>query len=503
MNCLFVQLHYCCRAILVTRSNSTPQFPYEIFWPYDHVPENQFMENFEGNYILIGHSEDFKHFQSLVFVAPWRAITCQPLQPAPQVCSVEELFKRFKKMDNVLESIVGTINLQIPTMPPKVTSPITLNLQNLKIPPKGTLPTTLNVQIPPKPTVSLSTRFLNIEKKLEKECVMHSVQYYQPVEGESIRHNKKRRKLMRSEINSKRAREAMSDDDIDFRVELAVSIPDLLLDNCVLYVLQSIVNHIVNDEVPFDRKELHPNPKVHEMVAVFTDGELKHQVATCQCCNEIRPQFHSTMPSDKFKSERRKPQAVPYWNIFKDGLCERFHKESYRRKKSNNVMTFSGLNSCGIDTGAGISHNNMHFAEVTPFLANLTFIETLMIRKITVVMYVHNLKYGMLASKGHAVAIPQDIKLYTKLPLLPAEIGILILKNSNTNSKRYVASRQSVQNALNGLVFDVPKFGVALCLPGYRIYLGNNRCSGIELYGKYLSTLQIPIILMLQLKKKD
>ena len=251
--------------------------------------------------------------------------------------------------------------------------------------------------------------------------MMHGVQYYQPVEGESIRHKKKRRKLMRSEINSKRAREAMSDDDIDFVVELAVSIPDLLVDNSVLYVLQSIVNHIVNDEVPFDRKELHPNPKVHEMVAVFTDGELKHQVATCQCCNEIRPQFHSTMPSDKFKSERRKPQAVPYWKIFKDGLCERCHKESYRRKKGNNVMTFFGLNSCGIDTGAGISHNNMHSAEVPPFLANLAFIETLMIRKITVVMYVHNLKYGMLASKGHAVAIPQDIKLYTKLPLLPAE----------------------------------------------------------------------------------
>ena len=38
---------------------------------------------------------------------------------------------------------------------------------------------------------------------------------------------------------------------------------------------------------------------------------------------------------------------------------------------------------------------------------------------------------------------------------------------------------------LNGLVFGVPKFGVALCLPGYRIYLGKNHCSGIELYGKY------------------
>ena len=74
-------------------------------------------------------------------------------------------------MDNVLESIFGTINLQIPTMPPKVSSPITLNLQNLKIPPKGTLPTTLNLQIPSK-TVSLSTRFLKNEKKLEKECAM-------------------------------------------------------------------------------------------------------------------------------------------------------------------------------------------------------------------------------------------------------------------------------------------------------------------------------------------
>ena len=170
--------------------------------------------------------------------------------------------------------------------------------------------------------------------------MMHGVQYYQPVEAESIRHNKKRRKLMRSEINSKRAREAMPDDDIDFVVELAVSIPGLLVDKSVLYVQQSIVNHIVNDEVPSDRKELHANPKVHEMVAVFTDGKLKQQVATCQCCNEIRSQFHSTMPSDKFKSERRKPQEVPYWKIFKDGLCERCHKESYRRKKGNNVMTF-------------------------------------------------------------------------------------------------------------------------------------------------------------------
>ena len=78
--------------------------------------------------------------------------------------------------------------------------------------------------------------------------MMHGVQYYQPLEGESNHHNKKRRKLMRSEINSKRAREAMSDD-IDFVFELAVSIPDLLVDNSVLYVLQSIVIFFISNFV--------------------------------------------------------------------------------------------------------------------------------------------------------------------------------------------------------------------------------------------------------------
>ena len=50
----------------------------------------------------------------------------------------------------------------------------------------------------------------------------------------------------------------------------------------------------------------------------------------------------------------------------------------------------------------------MHFGEIPPFLSNLTFVESLMIRKISVAMYIHTLKYAALASKGHAVAVPQD-----------------------------------------------------------------------------------------------
>ena len=50
-------------AILFTRSTSTLFFPYEVFWPMEPVPSNQSMENYTGEYILIGHNVNY--FQSL------------------------------------------------------------------------------------------------------------------------------------------------------------------------------------------------------------------------------------------------------------------------------------------------------------------------------------------------------------------------------------------------------------------------------------------------------
>ena len=84
----------------------------------------------------------------------------------------------------------------------------------------------------------------------------------------------------------------------------------------------------------------------------------------------------------------------------------------------------------------------MHFGEIPSFLSNLTFVESLIIRKISVAMYIHTLKYGALASNGHAVEVPQDMKIFTKLPLLPNEIGILLLKIGNINSKNTLPAGQ-------------------------------------------------------------
>ena len=63
-------------------------------------------------------------------------------------------------------------------------------------------------------------------------------------------------------------------------------------------------------------------------------------------------------------------------------------------------------------------HQNMHFAELPPYLKNLTTVEMALISGITVVMNVHLLRYGMFSYKGHCVSLPQEITIASSLPLL-------------------------------------------------------------------------------------
>ena len=63
-----------------------------------------------------------------------------------------------------------------------------------------------------------------------------------------------------------------------------------------------------------------------------------------------------------------------------------------------------------------IRTNNMHFLPTPPYLKNLTTVEMALISKITVVMNVHVLRYGMLASKGHCISLPQEMNIAKKLP---------------------------------------------------------------------------------------
>jgi len=100
-------------------------------------------------------------------------------------------------------------------------------------------------------------------------------------------------------------------------------------------------------------------------------------------------------------------------------------------------------------------------------------------------MLVHSLSYGMLASKGHAVSIPTKMSIATKLPLLPQEVSLLILRRKTTTSKDYYASRSVVQEALEGLCFGMPKYGECVPMEGFSQYKGKDHVSGMRLNGKW------------------
>ena len=65
-----------------------------------------------------------------------------------------------------------------------------------------------------------------------------------------------------------------------------------------------------------------------------------------------------------------------------------------------------------------------------------------MIRKISVAMYIHTLKYGALASKGHAVAVPQDMKIFTNYLYFLMKLEFCFLKVEISTRKNTLLAGQ-------------------------------------------------------------
>ena len=310
------------------------------------------------------------------------------------------------------------------------------------------------------------------EIKIKQKCIENGVSYIPPTHNEDALMCKKRRKSLNAKIRYRQNKHLTQSNN-----------------NNVIHAENDTIADINNipDETAFDAT-ISANPEVHRMMKVFADGELKHSVATCIVCRETRPIFHATEPSTKFSEKNRKPAKVMDWKLDKNQKCARCKKNinDIKKKQMDSIPTFSGHLTSTEDCFNKNYHNNMHFLDVPPFLKNLTAVEQLMIRKIIVSQFIHTLKYGMLASKGHAISIPQDMKVYKCLPLLPEEVGVLLIKNKNNTSKRYLAKRDRVQNALNGLIYGVPFKGVEFPgLEDFTKYTGKDHVDGTKLKGRY------------------
>ena len=301
------------------------------------------------------------------------------------------------------------------------------------------------------------TKFQKTEDEYKDKCLKHGLLYEQPLPDETDHAKKKRRKRMNDNLSAKQA-------DI-----------------------------VVKDLSDFE-KSIHGSKAVHEMIDRFNDGELNHTVHQCCVCFQIRPVFNLTEPSSKFQEQNRRPLKTHNdWKYSEEKkMCQLCEKEiqSIRKSKKVNTPQFSGYLTSPEYCMEGGKHNNMHFLPIPPFLQNLTTIEQLMIRRIITFMQVHTLKYGMLASNGHAVSIPQDMKKYDQLPLLPKEVGVILVRNNKNSSKRYLAKRQRVQDALEGLVYGFPCGGLESVdhvadAHLYEKYDGKDHVDGTLLNGRY------------------
>ena len=198
---------------------------------------------------------------------------------------------------------------------------------------------------------------------------------------------------------------------------------------------------------------IHHNEQVVSAVQQFEVGELQHTIQTCAVCFQTHPVFNATTFQSPLQQNVSSTDITfQPWKIFNDGTCERCHKERLKRKKDAALKPakFSGIYSTDIDIGPPTNkmrHQNMHFAEIPPYLKNLTTVEMALISRITVVMNVHLLRYGMLASKGHCVSLPQEMKIASSLPLLPTEVGIVVLRRKGSGkTTQYTVQRHDGPN---------------------------------------------------------
>ena len=96
-----------------------------------------------------------------------------------------------------------------------------------------------------------------------------------------------------------------------------------------------------------------------------------------------------------------------------------------------------------------------------------------LISRITVVMNVHLLRYGMMSSKGHCVSLPQEMTIALCLPLLPTEVGIVVLRRKGSGrTRQYTVQRDVVEKALKGLCYGFPLGGTEIQKEGYTLYNG-------------------------------
>ncbi|XP_057310732.1 uncharacterized protein LOC130648690 [Hydractinia symbiolongicarpus] len=473
--------------ILITSDTSTAIHPYTLISPTHDETHNiageQQMAHLltdgttAGAFILLGRVNE-NHYQSLVFddnVSNPSVPSSTPLSPSKKIPRLSSKYPENITNQKPGEKKVTTLNQNQDLLVEKIMK----SYMSTAI-----IPTRVKPKSKPKPKPKPKPNY-NKEPALKLKCLQLNIKYEEPKVNEtSIETINRHRRISYS------CKKNVSKTAMDKQKNANLKKPPACKRTCApppntlpiithnqvnnLPTTQSVPT-IVTDNQTTDQDQIygnetstiHQNPDVVAAVIQFEEGEKLHSLATCKTCRETRPVFHATPPISPTAENETKPITVKPWKIFSDERCDRCHRESLSRFKKN-VTTparFSGILSVDDDDLGplhdNIRHNDMHFLPVPPYLQNLTILEVALIRRITVIMNIHLLRYGMLASKGHCISFPQRMQIAKELPSLPSQVGIVVIKKKGTRNsvQQYTVQRGKVENALRGLCFGYPEGG--------------------------------------------
>ena len=175
--------------------------------------------------------------------------------------------------------------------------------------------------------------------------------------------------------------------------------------------------------------------RVQEAAIVFESKEMGRAVRKCPECNEVRCFLDNEDEEDDGMCD----------------LCEKRAKKDLEKRGSGMAPMFSAA-------------NKMHFRPVPWFLRGLRIVERQMIAMVNCYIDVHHLKYGMTATKGHAVSFPSGMDIMRVLPRLAQDCGVVIFRRKSFKSGKiyhYCVRKQVVLDALIGLKYGCPRGGSA------------------------------------------
>ncbi|RKK07529.1 hypothetical protein BFJ65_g17734 [Fusarium oxysporum f. sp. cepae] len=152
------------------------------------------------------------------------------------------------------------------------------------------------------------------------------------------------------------------------------------------------------------------------------DPDWMHDLSHCPLSD--RNKFWTELENDRIEHCAR-CQETWFDMGLKEGICKRCIAKD-KNKKEDDPWFFS-------------AENQLDFGLIPAFLPQLTIVEEMLIARVHVFMNVMQVRGQQYKYRGHIVHFLRDVgKVYRQLPLLPAELDVILLRPPNASEHAHL-----------------------------------------------------------------